>query len=310
MSFFTNEVTQVLCVGQVVQDIVFGVDEIPKKPNKYRANACTIVGGGPAATAAVAICRLGGQARLAARIGDDHVGKMIADELKNYGVDCSLLRKMPDAQSSISTVLVDTFGERQIVNFLDPDMSADPHWLPQTLPPGISAVLVDTRWPEGSLKTLRLAREAGLPAVLDADVPIPSDGQLLDSATHVAFSKAALAGFSGKEDPRVGLRSVSRTVDAWCCVTVGAEGTLYIDGDDIHNVPAFRVNVVDTLGAGDVWHGAFALAIAQGCDESKAVYAANAAAAVKVQRTGGRAGAPTRREVEEFLLNYPLGEDK
>jgi sulfofructose kinase len=94
---------------------------------------------------------------------------------------------------------------------------------------------------------------------------------------------------------------VSRGLGAWCCVTVGAQGTLVARQGRIERVPAFRVEAVDTLGAGDVWHGAFALALAEGDDDTAACRFATAAAAVKVQRPGGRAGAPDRTETLAML---------
>ena len=293
----------VLCVGHAVQDFVFGVEALPTRGEKYRATAFDTVGGGPAATAAVAIARLGGRARLAARLGDDAVADVVVAELGRYGVDCSLVRRHAGRTTSLSAVMLDPAGERMIVNYLDRDLPRDPAWLPHPEAIGAGAVLGDVRWPEGSAHALARARDARIPAVLDADRPVPKDGALLRAASHVAFSAEGLCEYAGDDDPLRALRTVGATLDAWCCVTVGADG-VYVRGRDggIAHEPAFRVSVVDTLGAGDVWHGAFALALAEGRGELAAVRFAQAAAALKVQRRGGRAGAPTRTELEEFLL--------
>ena len=164
-------------------------------------------------------------------------------------------------------------------------------------------MLADTRWPEGALAALfEAARDAGLPAVLDADRPIPADGALLRAATHVAFSADALADYTGVADPARGLERAAS----------GPAGLVRRDrrartacsrrrAASCATTPASMVPVVDTLGAGDVWHGAFALALAEGRDEAAAVRFASAAAALKVQRTGGRSGAPTRAELDSFL---------
>jgi sulfofructose kinase len=196
--------------------------------------------------------------------------------------------------------MVDRAGERMIVNYLDPSIPADPAWLPSPAAAGCAAVLADTRWPEGALAALQSARAAGLPGVLDADRPIPPGGALLAAASHVAFSHEALAEYAGEADPVRALGAVSRGL-GWCCVTVGADGVFSIRAGRVEHHPARRVRVVDTLGAGDVWHGAFALALAEGRAGADAVAFASAAAALKVQRTGGRAGAPTRAEVEALL---------
>ncbi len=293
----------VLCVGHAVQDFVFSVDRLPEHAEKYAARSLAQVGGGPAATAAVAVVRLGGRALLAARLGQDMVGKLAADELGSYGVDCRYLRHFDGAGTSISAVMVDPSGERMIVNHVDRRMPTEPDWLPKPAATGAAAVLVDTRWPEGAARALKSAKSAGLPAVLDADRPVPGDGDLLALATHVAFSVDGLADLSGHRDPVRGLEAVGAGIPGWCCVTAGARGVFVRRGGQIMLHPGFAVPVVDTLGAGDVWHGAFALALAEGMGEDAAVRFASAAAALKVQRHGGRAGVPTRAEVESFLAS-------
>jgi sulfofructose kinase len=294
-------VATVLCVGHAVQDFVFSVDALPARGEKYRAHAFGTVGGGPAATAAVAIARLGGRARLAARVGDDPVADVVVRELEGHGVDCALVRRHAGRQTSLSAVMLDRAGERMIVNYLDPELPRDPAWLPDAAALGAGAVLGDVRWPEGSAHALARAKGAGIPAVLDADRPVPKDGVLLAAATHVAFSAEGLADYAGDDDPVRALRAVGASLDAWCCVTVGADGVHTYARGVVEHQPSFRVDVVDTLGAGDVWHGAFALALAEGRDERAAVRFAQAAAALKVGRRGGRAGAPTRDEVARML---------
>lgn len=293
--------SRVLCVGHAVQDYVFRLPHLPDRGEKYRATNFMTVGGGPAATAAVAIAKLGGSAALAARVGDDPIAAAIEMELAGFGVDCRHLRRMGGCSSSLSAVFVDDAGERMIVNHTDPRLPKAPQWLDSIPLDGIDAVLADTRWPEGAGAMLARAKQAGLPAVLDADVPVPKDAALLQRATHAAFSAPGLADYCGHDDPQRGLQQVAASTGIWCCVTLGADGVLYTDGSALERVPAFRVDVVDTLGAGDVWHGAFALALADGADEPAAIRLASAAAALKVQRPGGRAGAPTRAERDQFL---------
>jgi sulfofructose kinase len=203
-------------------------------------------------------------------------------------------------------VIVDARGERMIVNHLDPSLPADAKWLPSAARVGARVVLADTRWPEGALAALVAARAAGLPAVLDADRPVPADGALLRAATHVAFSSDALADLTGIGDASLALAEVARGLTGWCCVTAGGDGVYSYEQGRLRHDPAFEVPVVDTLGAGDVWHGAFALALAEGLLETGAVRFASAAAALKVQRSGGRLGVPTRAELDAFLAARPV----
>ncbi len=127
------------------------------------------------------------------------------------------------------------------------------------------------------------------------------------AATHLAFSTPGLRELTGIADPGAAIEQVAQRYAAWCCVTLGAEGVLCRDGRTpqakavTQRVAAFTVEPVDTLGAGDVWHGAFALALAEGAEELAAARAASAAAAIKVTRPGGRSGAPTRAERDRLL---------
>jgi sulfofructose kinase len=292
--------SSVLCVGIAVLDYVFAVDAIPSRPEKHRARDLAVVGGGLAANAAVAVARLGGGVALATRLGDDPTATAILDELAREGVDCSLARRYEGRRSPTSAILVDAAGQRLVVSYSDPSLPSDASWLPERLPEGVGAVLGDTRWPDGAAHVFRRAREAGLPAVLDGDRKPSSES--FELATHVAFSEQGLAEMTGLADPAAGLRALAGRADTWLAVTVGDRGVYVLeDGEPVH-APAFPVESVDTLGAGDVWHGAFALALAEGMRERAAVRFASAAAALKCTRFGGRAGIPRRAEVEACLM--------
>lgn len=293
--------TRILCVGSAVLDYVYAVDAMPSRPEKYRARNLVVVGGGVAANAAVAVARLGGEAMLAARLGQDVAGTEVIRGLTEEGVDCSLVRILPGRQTSVSAVMVDARGERMIVTYSDPTLPKDADWLPGRLPEGIRAVHGDTRWDSGSAHAFRLARDAGVPSLLDGD-RAPMVPGLLDAATHVAFSVQGLREVTGIEDPVEALKARAASgATNWNAVTVGARGVYFLENGVVVHEPAPDVAVVDTLGAGDTWHGAFVLALAEGMGERAGVRFANAVAALKCTRFGGRNGIPTRAEVDAFL---------
>lgn len=285
------------CVGGAVQDFIFFVDEIPREPRKYRANEFLTVGGGCAATAAVAASRLGGNVLLSVRLGNDLTADLIVAELEEYGVDCTFVSRHEGLRSPISSIFVDQDGERLIMGFRDQRMPDATDSLPDSLPDGINVVLTDTRWAAGNLQVAHLARQANIPCVLDGESPFDECRDLIELSTHVVFSAPGLRDLSGTDDRRDGLKSVRAMTDAWLAVTDGSNGTFVLDGDAVVEVPAPPVQVVDTLGAGDVWHGAFALALGEGQGELAAVRFANAAASLKCGRKGGRMGSPERDEV-------------
>jgi sulfofructose kinase len=291
----------VLVAGVAVIDFVFEVDTMPDRPQKYRARDAYITGGGNAANAAVAISRLGGRPWLAARTGDDAVSDLIVAGLEAEEVDTSLVRRFPGRRSSFSSVFIDAAGERQIVNYRDTNLGQDAGWLAEETLPGLSAVLADTRWGKGALAAMELARRHGVPGIIDAEAPVREAEDALRIASHVAFSMQGLADLAGTADAASGLLRARQELDGWLCVTDGANGAWQLEGDNLHHTPAIRVDAVDTLGAGDVWHGAFALMLADGVAVGNAVRFANAAAAVKCGRTGGRSGYPTMAEVQSLL---------
>ncbi|PTM38709.1 PfkB family carbohydrate kinase [Bosea sp. 124] len=292
--------TGVFCLGIATLDYVYKVETMPTRGEKYRSRDLAVVGGGCASNAAVAITRLGGRCWLATRLGDDLAGDQIVADLAGEGVETRFARRLPGLRSPVSAILVDAAGERMVISYSDPAMPEETGWLPSALPDGAGAVLADTRWGEGALAALRLAREAGVPGVLDGDRK-PPHPDLVGTASHVAFSAQALRELSGEEDPRTGLARVARDMPTWLAVTLGKEGALFVENGELVHAPAFAVETVDTLGAGDVWHGAFALGLAEGQGERAAIRFASAAAAIKCTRFGGRAGAPHRAEIEAFL---------
>ncbi len=295
----------ILLAGVAVIDFIFMLDQLPRAAEKYRARDAAVSGGGCAANAAAAVARLGGRASLAARIGADTVGDMIVAGLEADGVECSRVRRFEGCRSSFSSVFVDAAGERQIVNFRDISLSFDAGWLAAEIPSRFDAALGDTRWPQGSALVLRAARERGVPGVLDAEAPIAEALDALHAASHIAFSMQGLRDRCGHGNVERGLRQIAEETGAWVCVTDGANGVTCLAKGEISHVSAFPVDAVDTLGAGDVWHGAFALALGEGMEERRAVRFANAVAAIKCTRFGGRAGNPRRAEVERFLEDRP-----
>ncbi len=293
---------RVVCTGIAVWDEIFSVPDIPDRPAKFFADDYRGIGGGPASTASVAVVAMGAEALIWARVGDDPVAHQIVSELAGLGVEVGDIHHVAGARSGLSAVVVDRAGERLTINFADTALATDSSWLPLEKLEPADAVLCDCRWPAGAEAVLRQARETGKIAVLDGDLtPDVAVRGLAPLASHVAFSHGGLTQFTGTEDAREGLARAGEMTDAWVCVTAGAEGCFVRDGGDIRHVPAFPVAARDTTGAGDVFHGALAVALAEGMTEIDAVRFSCAAAALKCTRFGGRAGIPSRTEVEAFL---------
>lgn len=293
---------QVFCVGIATVDEVMTVDALPTGEAKLLAIRHDEVGGGCAANAAVAISRLGGDAAFGGLLGNDRIGDLAAEGLQAEGVDTSDLVRVRDASTPLSLVLVDRSGRRLVVNHSPPGYFEAPAPRDRPALERADAVLVDVRWPRGAEAALRRARERGVPGVVDADRTLAGATlSMLADASHVVFSRDGLLGTTGEIDIVDGLRRIGAVAgDHWIAVTDGPNGVYWLCDDRLCHAPAFPVDAVDTLGAGDAFHGAFTLALAEGADEPTAVVFASATAALKCTRPGGRDGFPTRGQVAAF----------
>ncbi len=293
---------RILCLGMSALDAIYRVPAIPTTPTKVLATAFTECGGGMAANASVAVARLGGEAHYWGRLGADPLGDRILAELAQEGVDVGAVRRLAGRVSPSAAILVDDRGERLVCAYNDPELDSDPTWLPLEQVGRCAAVLADVRWPEGSRAVFAAAATHGVISVFDGDVgPRDALTDLAQRADHVVFSQPGLAHATGVSSPGQGLAVLAGSVRGIVGVTLGADGFLWRERGAEHRTAAPRVVTIDTLAAGDVWHGAFTLMLAEGHDVAAASVFANAAAAIKCSRGGGRRGAPRRAEVLTLL---------
>ena len=294
---------KILCAGIAVQDIVMRVQNFPTPGTKVSATEFIITAGGCAANAAVAVARLNGRAAFAGPLGgsDDATSNRILEELAKEGVDCSGVARVDGGTASVSLILLDATGEKTIAtrrgvnlgNVLPADTA--------TLVADANAVLVDNRFPEFVTPVCRAAQARKIPIVIDLDLATKPDAALLKLGSHVISSAEALHGTTGLADHGASLRLLARHLPAFLAVTDGPNGVYWLDDGVLKHVPAFKVEAVDSLGAGDAFHGAFTLALAEGRSLLEAMRFASAAAALKCTQFGGAAGAPYRAEVAQLL---------
>lgn len=292
-----------ICVGHAALDRIYRIEGFPPEPTKIRALEHIEVGGGMAANASVAAARLGARAELWSRVGDDQAGVAIRNGLKADKVDIRYVHAFEEARSSTSAVIVDSQGERMIITQRDTSIPAGTSWLPIERVGEANAVLCDLRWLEAVRVVLTRARREGVPTVLDADLggreALP---ELLGLVDYAVFSAPSLHEFARGMSDADALQQVLRHGPRHAGVTLGARGYLWAERDGrTGHQPGFHVDVVDTTGAGDAFHGAFALGVAEGMAIEANVRRAAAVAALKCTRLGSRAGLPTRSELELFI---------
>ncbi len=290
--------TRVACAGLITVDLLFDVETHPPQGLKVRALGSRMLAGGGALIAASAVASLGGRSALVGCVGDDSFGSFVRATLATRGVDDALVQSLSGLGTARSAVLIVPDGDRTIINHREEGLFAADVALPE--PFGFDAVLADTRWPSGAASMLRAARAAGKPAVLDGEAPVRLAAEALAEATHVVFSEQGLRDYAGACD-EAALADVAGRLGCFVAVTRGAQSVLCHGMDGAFAVEAFPTRAVDTLGAGDVWHASFVLALARGRGEAAAVRFANASAAVKVALPSHY---PRAEEVASLLLRH------
>jgi len=295
---------RVLCIGMPVRDLTFRIDGLPERGFKVNASHFDEICGGNALNGAIGIVRLGGRASICGPMGDakETSSKYIFEKLGHEGIETRHIVHMPGLVTPISNIMIDPSGERTIVTFRDPEL-----WKVQ-LPPSdellkdCHAILTENRCAEFCTDLCAEARRRGIPVIVDVDRTMSTREGLLTASSHLVFSSEALQATAGVPDDAEALKKIARLTPSFLAGTRGALGTLWLDDNgNLQQAPAFPVHTVDTLGAGDVFHGAFALAITEQQELRDALRFASAAAALKCTRFGGAFAAPQRAEVEELL---------
>jgi sugar/nucleoside kinase (ribokinase family) len=298
-----TDAPKILCAGIAVQDIVMRVENFPPPGAKVAASEFITTGGGCAANAAVAIARLKGRAAFAGPLGGkaDAVSERILADLAAEGVDCSGVARVDGGTASVSLILLDAQGEKTIATRRGVGLGQT---LPQDadrLVANVDAVLVDNCFPDFVTAVCRAAQAREIPVVIDLDLAAKPDDGLLKLGTHVIASSEALRATTGLAEPAAALKRLAEHVPGFVAVTDGPNGVYWLEAGALRHMPAFAVTAIDTLGAGDAFHGAFTLALAEGRDLVGALQFASAAAALKCTHFGGAAGSPRRAEVDAIL---------
>ena len=304
---FQNDATKVppriLCIGLPVRDLTFRVN-VPARGSKENATHFDEICGGNALNAAIGIVRLGGRASICGPMGDSREtsSRYIFDKLAQEGIETNHLIHMPDLVTPISAIMIDDTGERTIVTFRDPEL-----WkvkLPPTelLLEDCAAILTESRCAPFCTELCAEAVKRGIPVVVDVDRAMSMREGLLTASSHLVFSSEPLQQTADVTDDGQALQKLAKLTPSFLAGTRGPQGTIWLnEKGGLEETPAFPVHTVDTLGAGDVFHGAFALAITEKQELRQALRFASAAAALKCTRFGGAYAAPQRTEVEAFL---------
>ncbi|WP_319528802.1 PfkB family carbohydrate kinase [uncultured Cohaesibacter sp.] len=293
---------RIVTLGNAFLDTILLLPTLPDKPLKMRVMDVKFTGGGIAATAACAAARLGADVTYWGRLGVDDIGDRIVERLNQFNVRTDHVTRIEGGRSPMGTILLAPDGERTALGFIGQNLGEDAGWLPLDLLDGVSGVLADYSWWQGAKALFEGANQRGIVSVLDADVgDLDAVSKLLTLPDHLVFSSECLRRLTDCAK----LEDAILKADGMCRGTVsatdGARGFFWCDDGRVQHVPAFEIEAIDTNGAGDIFHGAFTLGLAENMRIEDAARFASAAAALKCASGSGWESIPDRSQVETLI---------
>ena len=301
--------------GLNMTDLLVVVERFPRPDSKQPIRRHAYSPGGQAASAMVACARLGWRARYVGCFGDDDNGQRGQSSLAAEGVDVGACRVAPDTRNGMSVILVDEgTGERTVLWTRDPGLKLRPDDVDPAAVCAGRVLLVDCHETASATTAARAARRAGIRTIVDVEHVRDGIDALLAEIDVIVTAQDFPAALTGKDPPGAALRAIRDAYrPALVCMTLGAEGSLALVGDVEVKTPAFRVPVVDTTGAGDVFRGGLISGWLRGGDGAQVedvLRYANAAAALKCRGLGAREASPTPAELDALLARTGLATER
>jgi ribokinase len=296
----------VVGLGVCAVDFLCRLPHYPKLDEKTELTQFSMQGGGPVPTALVTLARLGARVCYVGKVGDDEGGQFVRESLEQEGVDIGGLMLTPGARTSRAFVWIDgPSGLKSI--------AADRTGLETLRPDELSSkrvkagryLLIDGKETDAALQAAEWSHQVGAEVVLDVGNRRSKMEQLLRLTDYLVVSENFALDFGETNDQEVAARTLFRCGPRVVVVTLGHKGSIILSREGLFHQPAFSIPVIDTTGAGDVFHGAFIYGLLRSWDLRHIMRFASAVAAIKCEKLGGRAGIPTLSQVEEFLASKP-----
>ena len=290
-------------LGFCSNDYLAVLQEIPID-NKLQMLEHQVQGGGPAATASVAAARLGMSAAFIGIVGDDDPGKRILRDFESEHVATDGMMIREGAESAIAYCWIEQPTGKRSVAWTRGTLKelqaeeVDPEYVRNA-----KILHIDGHNPKGALAAVKEAKKHNVIVSMDAGTLRDGVAELLPYVTILIASELFARQYSGEEELEKALLKLGEIGAPVTGLTMGEHGSLMLDNGKILHCPAFSVKPVDTNGAGDVFHAAFAVRYLETQNLMECARFASAVSAIKCLKLGGRAGIPNRKEVDEFLKN-------
>ncbi len=289
----------VLCVGHACYDLVFSVEKHPDSDEKIFAQDLLECGGGPAANAAIAVSRLGLNAAFSGYLGTDLYGEKHLQEFEQHQVNTDLLVR-GSSPTPLSTVLVKPDGKRALVNYKGSTTTLAVDTIDYSSVK-TKVVLFDGHEPDISMTLLQFCQQRQIPTVLDAGSLHKGTELLMSKVDYLVASEKFALQYAGEVNAALNqLAKIAPVV----VITLGEKGLIWQKGEETGSLNALKVDAIDTTGAGDAFHGAFAAALAQDMSWQDILAYASVAGSLCCTKIGARQGLAWQTDVEQSLVHF------
>lgn len=293
----------VVGVGANSVDYVYRLPAYPEAEgpqSKMRISSHRISCGGQIATTLATCAAMGLRAKYVGAVGADGNGQRLRAELQHRGIDVTSVVERDTLNAYAVILIADQVGERIVLWDRSDALALRLDELPRQAIASARALHVDDVDQNAGIAAGRFGRETGVIVTSDIDRMTDRTEELVATVTVPIFAEHVPPALTGEADPERALRKIRRTHPGLLCVTLGARGSMLLDGDRVHHEPAFPITPIDTTGAGDVFRGAFIVALLRGDTPPCILRFANAAAAVACTRPGAIDGVPTLADALEL----------
>jgi len=295
----------VVGVGLNATDTILQLSEFPECGSKVEYDSELVMPGGQVATTVVACQTWGLSTRYVGKLGDDDAARLHAREFTRMGVEGQLIH-VPGATSARSLILVDRRGERTVLCRRDERVTLRPEELKREWIVNARALHVDGHDTAAATVAAGWARAAGVPVVADLDDIYPGVDALVEKIDYLVASRDFPGRLTGESNLKTALREIQmRYGCVLTAATLGSDGVLAWDGDRFHYAPAYRVPVVDTTGAGDIFHAGFIYGLSRGWALERQLDFSCAAAALNCMHEGARGGIRSVEAIETLMATTP-----
>jgi sugar/nucleoside kinase (ribokinase family) len=302
LPFPKNKPFEVVGMGLNSVDYLCLVPQFPTQNSKMKIQRFTKQGGGQVATAMVALSRWGVKTKYIGKIGADELGRFSLESLRQEGVDVSSVAVEPKTSNQLGVIIVDGLsGERTILWDRDERLMYRKGELQKKEICSGKVLHLDGHDIRAAIQCAKWAKTEGIPTVIDIDKVEPLTAELIEKIDFLVTSSRFPTLFTGIRDQKKAMTELQKYTSGMICVTLGQEGSMALIKGKILYAKGFKIKVMDTTGAGDVFHAGFIYGLLRNWEAGEILRFANAVAALKCREMGGRKGIPTLTEVQRFL---------